>query len=252
MFTDYLEEKKITHIAMKIDNNPLRDLQNSLEKAKGNLQVLETNVPVEKQMEYFRFSEQIRIKDLDDEEIDNQIKTLTLPEVPAHEIKYILVVLASSGNVKAYRAIEAYNEIHSDYWSAMALLQAKITLQTQFSDEKQIFISSGLGGKGDLIRFYAFFKSTDKKYFSDYQRKLIEEEMAFCIERYNGIMEEIDIKENYFTILFLLQFQANVKEMLEEAVAECNQYGNFINKGFIITNMKTFSDEEILSELLKK
>lgn len=47
---------------MKPDKNAFRELQQSLEKAKGHLHVLETNVPVEKQMEYFRFSENVEIK----------------------------------------------------------------------------------------------------------------------------------------------------------------------------------------------
>ena len=238
---------------MKTDDNSLRHLQNSLEKSKGSLHILETNVSVEKQLEFFSYSE--KIKDVDtsgDESVEELIKILNSAESKVSEIKFALVCLASSGNVKAYRAIETYNGIHSDDWSSMALLQAKIILQTQFSDEKQIFISSGLGGKEDLIRFYAFFKSKDRKYFSDYQRNLIEKEIPYYIESYKGIAEEIDIKENYFTVLFLLQFQANVKKMLEDAVSECNQYGNFIDKGFIITNMKIFSDEEILRELLRK
>jgi len=237
---------------MKTDNDPFRDLQNSLDKAKGNLHVLETNVPVEKQMEYFRFSEKIKNLDIGDEEVEEHIKILNSAVSSVPVIQYTLVCLASSGNVKAYRAIETYNEIHSDDWSSMALLQAKITLQTQLSDEKQIFISSGLGGKGDLIRFYAFFKSTDNEFFSEYQRNLIEKEIPYYIENYNGVTEEIDIRDNYFTILFLIQFRTDVKKILEEVVFECNQYGNFINNGFIITNMKVFSEEEIQKELLRK
>jgi len=240
---------------MRTDDNPLplRDLHDSYDKAKGNLHVLETNVPIEKQMEYFRYSEKIKEVDTSsDEPVDELIEILNSNESTVSKIKFALVCLASSGNVKAYRAIEAYNGIHSDDWSSMALLQAKITLQTQFSDEKQIFISSGLGGKEDLIRFYAFLKSTDRKYFSEYQRNLIEKEIPYYIERYKGISEEIDIKENYFTILFLVQFRVDVKKMMEDAVSECNQYGNFIDKRFIITNMKIFSDEEILRELLRK
>jgi hypothetical protein len=221
---------------MRNDRNALKDLQQSLESLKGNLHVLETTVPVEKQMEYFRFSEAVRSNFPDEHLLDEQMEILTLPEASPAEIKYALAFLAISGNVKAYRAIETYNELHPGDWASLSLMQAKITLETEFSDEKQVFISTGLGGKGSRLRFYAFFKSNGRKSFSDYQKKLIEKEITFSIQKYHGTTEKIQIEDNYFTVLFLIHIQSDMKTMLEEAIAECNQYGDFINRGFIITN----------------
>ena len=237
---------------MKNDRNALKDLQHSLDNVKGNLHVLETNVPVEKQMEYFRFSEAIRNNIINGSLVEEQIKVLASNESAPSETKYALAVLAVSGNVKAYRAIEAYNEQHSDDWTAMALMQAKITLESEFSDEKQIFISTGLGGKGRQLRFFAFFKSTRGKIFSEYQKNLIEKEIPFYIQKHQGIPEEIQIQDNYFTLLFLIHIQVDIRILLEEAINECNQYGDFIDKGFIITNVKVFTEEEIQNELMRK
>ena len=237
---------------MKNDRNALKDLQHSLESLKGNLHVLETNIPVEKQMEYFHFSEAIRTNFFNKRSVDSQMQVLASAESSSTEIKYALAFLAVSGNVKAYRAIEAYYERHSDDWAAMAFMQAKITLESEFSDEKQIFISTGLGGKGDQLRFYAFFKSKDGENFSDYQRNLIEKEILYSIQNHQGKLEELEIRDNYFTLLFLIHIQVDIKTMLEEALEECNQYGDFINEGFIITNVKVFSEEEIRFELMKR
>jgi len=236
---------------MKNDRNVLKELQLSLENVKGQLHVLEVNVPVEKQMEYFRYSEEIRRESFDSQAVEEQISILFSVESSVKELKYALAFLAISGDVKAYRAIEAYNEIHSDDWAAMSLMQAKIVLESEFSDEKQIFISTGLGGKDDKLRFFAFFKSKDRKTFSDYQRKLIEKEILYSIQNYQGILEKIHIQDNYFTLVFLINIQVNIKIMLEEAISECNQYGDFISKTFIITNVKVFSEEEIKNELMK-
>jgi len=237
---------------MRNDRNALKDLKYSLESLKGNLHVLETTVPVEKQMEYFRFAEAVRGSLLDERLLNEQINILTLPESSPAEIKYALAYLATSGNVKAYRAIETYNEQHSDDWTAMSLMQAKITLESEFSDEKQVFISTGLGGKGNQLRFYAFFKSNARRKFSEYQKQLIEKEISFSIQKHQGTLEKIHIADNYFTLLFLICIQTDIKTMLEEAIAECNQYGNFINNGFIITNVKAFSEEEIQNELMRR
>ncbi|MCL1934579.1 MAG: hypothetical protein FWF53_12295 [Candidatus Azobacteroides sp.] len=237
---------------MRNDRNALRELQHSLENLKGSLHVLETNVPVEKQMEYFRFSEAIKSDFSDDQSLEKQINILASTEASPPEIKYALAYLAISGDVKAYRAIETYHENHSDDWSAMSYIQAKITLESELSDEKQIFISTGLGGKGDLLRFFAFFKSQGKKNFSDYQKELIEKEIPYYIQNHRGVTEDIRIRDNYFTLLFLVHIQVDIKAMLEEIVNECNQYGDFIDKEFIITNVKIFSDEEIQNELLSR
>ena len=237
---------------MKYDRNPLQDLQHSLENLKGNFHVLEVNVPVEKQMEYFRYSEAIRNDLLEKSTVEKQMKVLSSIESSPSEIKYALAFLAVSGNVQAYRAIETYYNTYHDDWAAMSFMQAKITLESELSDQKQVFISTGLGGKGDQLRFYAFFKSKNRKMFSDYQRKLIEKEVPYYIQKYQGIPETIQIHDNYFTILFLIHFQVDIKSMLEEAIEECNQYGDFISKSFIITNVRVFTEEEIQNELMKK
>jgi hypothetical protein len=235
---------------MRNDKDAFRELQHSLEKIQGNLHVLETNVPVERQMEYFRFSEEMR--DVNETiTVDNQIEVLNSPDSSSYEIKFALSYLAVTGDVKAYRAIESYSETHKSDWVAMSLMQAKITLESEFSDEKQVFISTGLGGKGNQLRFFAFFKSNNRRKFSNYQKELIEKEIPFCIQNHGGTLENILVAGNYFTLVFLIHIQVDIRIMLEQAMEECNQYGDFINKSFIITNVKLFSEEEIQRELLK-
>jgi len=236
---------------MRRDSDLFKGLQQSLEGLKGQLHFLETNVPVEKQMEYFRYSENIR-NDSRQTSVEEQAKVLFTPESSPKELKYALAYLAISGDIKAFRAIENYNKDHTDDWAAMSLLQAKITLESELSDEKQIFISTGLGGKDDKLRFSALFKSNFLKTFSKYQRDLIEQEIPYSIEHQGGEVEEIKIAENYFTILFLVDFQVDIKRMFENAIFECNQFGDFINNSFIITNVKEFSEEEIQRELHSK
>ncbi|MDR0613365.1 MAG: hypothetical protein LBG45_07810 [Dysgonamonadaceae bacterium] len=232
-------------------DNVLRSLQHSLEGLKGQMQFLETSVPVEKQMEYFRYSENVR-NDARPTSIEEQIEVLRSPESSPKELKYALAYLAVSGDIKAYRTIESYNKEHEDDWTAMSLVQAKITLESELSDEKKIFISTGLGGKGDKLRFSAFFKANHLRPFSTYQRELIEKEMSYAIEQQGGEVEEVKIAENYFTMLFLINIDVNIKVLFENAVNECNQFGNFINNSFTVTNVKLFSEEDIHRELQHK
>lgn len=235
----------------KDKNNVFKGFQQSIEGLKGKVQFLETNVPMDKQMEFFRYSENVK-NDARPTSIEEQIEILHSQESSPKELKYALAYLAVSGDIKAYRTIESYSKEHEDDWTVMSLVQAKITLESELSDEKKIFISTGLGGKGDKLRFSAFFKANYLRPFSNYQRELIEKEMSYAIERRGGEVEEIKIAKNYFTVLFLINIETDIKVLFENTIGECNQYGNFINNSFIITNMKLFSEEDICRELQYK
>ncbi len=241
---------------MKNEDDIFNEFQRSLETLKGNLHVLETNVPVEKQMEYFRYSDDVRAK-MQDKSIESQIDALNAEGTPQEDKKFAMTFLAISGDVKAYRALEHYTQDHANEptdlgdWLKLSLLQARITLESELSEEKHIFISSGLGGKEDKLRFFSIFRSNDLLPFSPYQIHLIEKEIPFFIGEYHGEVENITIKENYFTIVFLIQLKVNIKEVLEKALNECNQYGDFISRKFIVTNVKIYSDKEIQEELQK-
>ena len=239
-----------------MDNNEdrYRQFQRSLEHLQGRFHVLETNVPVEKQMEYFRYSENVR-KVKKKPTVEEAIDILNSEDTTEKDKKYAMTVLAISGDVKAFRVLEAYDKKTEQEglkdWSGMSFLQAKMTLESEFSDEKYIFISTGLGGKGNMLRFYAFFKSKNLQPFSPYQIQLIEKEISFSVNEVHGIVEKLDVFENYFTLLFLINIKSNIKNVLENALIECNQYGDFIDRSFIITNVKEFDEEDIKQELNK-
>ncbi|GHU65282.1 hypothetical protein FACS1894160_4350 [Bacteroidia bacterium] len=236
---------------MRTSKDAFSELQHSLEKFGGHLHILETKVPVENQMEFFHYIEKIRHAK-EPMTIDEQIALLNNQESPYLKKKNILASLSISGDVKAYRAIESYHEIHDDDWTVMSLLQAKITLESEFSDEKKIFISTGLGGRGEKMRFAGLFKSKRLENFSAYQKELIEKEFSYCLQKAGGQLENVAIENNYFTILLLINIHTNIKTVLEQAINECNQYGDFIDSGFLITNVKQFTEADIQKELYKR
>jgi hypothetical protein len=240
---------------MKNSNNKFEEIQQTLGRMKDYLHILETNVPVEMQMEYFRFSGNIRndtaAKSIS---IEDQIKRLNAPDLPEIEKKYYMVALAHSADVLAYRALESYvNHLEPELkdWAAMALMEARVALEAELSDEKRIFISTGLGGQGSKLRFFALLKSKKLKSFSPYQKNLVEREFLFQIEKNEGIVEELTVEENYITLIFLIEVNINLKQVLDNSIAECNQYGNFVDLNYLITNVKIYNREEIQKELEK-
>ena len=121
--------------------------------------VLEQRVPVEKQLQYFKFSDRLRKEAVPWTENDfEQFESdLYNPESTGEYKRRILSIFAVSKDVKSYRRLERYVQSPDPEltdWAYMALMESRIMLESELSEEKQIYISTGLGGKGRKLRFY--------------------------------------------------------------------------------------------------
>lgn len=210
--------------------------------------MLEDLVPIEEQMEFFKYFDELKTKKTRFVR-DTEIEMLFSPDVSIERKKECLTVLSSIPDVKAYRAIETYHSSPSEpelrNWSAIALLGSRIGLDSEFSGKPQIYISSGLGGHDKKLRFFTLLITNSQENLTEVQKKLVEEEFRFQLENANVEIEAFEIKDNYFTLLFLFPFKTDVRAILQSAIEECNKYGNFLDTKFIFTNVKIFSDEEI-------
>ncbi|MFR8354691.1 MAG: hypothetical protein ACLVEJ_02765 [Parabacteroides sp.] len=206
-------------------------------------------------MEYFKYSATGSCSsakpDLNDMELVVTFReSLSNPESTTDYKKYILSMLATSREVKAYRMLEDYVQ-HPDEdvsnWAYMALMESRISLESELSDEKQIYISTGLGGKGEKLRFYVLMLSRDRKPFQEYQRKVIEREFAYfsCRRPTAYETERLTIGEQYVELVFLIPVRADIKLTLDKVINECNQYGDFLSDIFTITNVKELTQQEV-------
>ena len=243
---------------MKEEGDVFKKFRDSFSKMDGHFHILEQRVPVELQMEYFKYSEQVRKErakpDLNDMDYTAFRESLSNPESTTDYKKYILSMLATSREVKAYRMLEDYVQ-HPDEdvsnWAYMALMESRISLESELSDEKQIYISTGLGGKGEKLRFYVLMLSRDRKPFQEYQRKVIEREFAYFLPKADCEIERLTIGEQYVELVFLIPVRADIKLTLDKVINECNQYGDFLSNVFTITNVKELTAEEV-SEIINK
>ena len=237
---------------MKEECDVFKKFRDSFSKMDGHFHILEQRVPVELQMEYFKYSEQVRKErakpDLNDMDYTAFRESLSNPESTTDYKKYILSMLATSREVKAYRMLEDYVQ-HPDEdvsnWAYMALMESRISLESELSDEKQIYISTGLGGKGEKLRFYVLMLSRDRKPFLEYQRKVIEREFAYFLPKADCEIERLTIGEQYVELVFLIPVRADIKLTLDKVINECNQYGDFLSDIFTITNVKELTEQEV-------
>lgn len=246
-------------------NYDLSNFQNSFEKVKGRIHVLERSVPVEVQMEYFRASKRMRrTRDennrASDEECEQWYAELcgtadTFLPLSIEERRQLLLQLANSRNPKAFKCLKQYVENDSDPatldWAYLALMDIQIALESELSEEKQIYIATGLGGKGEKLRFYVLMVSKGRKPFEEYQRNIIEREFGYYFPKVDCEIEELHISVDYVELLLLMPIRSNIQQILTKIIIDCNEYGDFLSTVYTITNVEKFTQAEI-EEVLER
>lgn len=241
---------------MSAHDDLLAKLRQTLdEQGIDSFHILEDLVPIEEQMEFFRYFDNLR-RENNKFDKNEEVSLLFSPEESIDRKKRSLTLLASIPDVSAYRSIESYHnnpmEPELTHWSSMALVSSRIILSSDLSGHQQIYISSGLGGQDKKLRFFSLFTTTDRHNFTELQKEIVEREFKFQLKLKDVEIENFDIKENYFTILLLFPFDKDIKSSLISAVTECNQYGNFLDTKFLFTNVKILSEKEIGKILSKR
>jgi len=230
--------------------NSIENLRKFLNDTHGKLRILEHQIPLEKQMEYFFYTSSMLNLLPEDAMMDlEQFATVLLnPTSSLADKQKILSALAISKEARAYRILQEYLQAPDSEltdWAQLALMESHAMLESEFTNEKQVFIATGLGGKGKMLRYYVLLLSSSGNQFLDYQLQVIEKELTYALKQNEGEIEEFTIKENYIELSILLPIQTNIGRLIENVVSECNQYGHFIAKTFTITNVKKLTENEI-------
>jgi len=232
-------------------DNIFEKIQSILGNFNVNFSILEHQIDVRLQMEYFDFSRNIR-RDFDSELVLNREQELYTDEVSLESKRELLVSLASIDKPEAYRIIERFvkvapNELKD--WAILSLQESRLLLESKLLEENQVFISTGLGGLRGKLRYFIALFSESNSTFSDIQRNLIKSEFDYIFPKFEAEVEKVDFFSNYATIVALIPLNIPVKDPIKSAIDECNNIGNFIKQGFLITNVKILAPFEIESLL---
>jgi hypothetical protein len=200
----------------------------------------------------------IHTKDVEEisEECFNSRDELFDENVDESRKKELLTAIATYDDVKAYRTLEKFvdnatGEIKQ--WGILAMQESRMLLQNSLLDENQVFISTGLGGKGKKLRYFVVFISHDENsLLTSIQQKLVTDELIFELKKHEGEFESIDFTEGFASSLVMLPITVNIQQVFRNVIEECNQYGNFLRKDMVITNVKIMSRLEIIQLLQQK
>jgi hypothetical protein len=232
---------------MEEEENIYDKIQEIFGQFPDNLNILEESINIDLQMEYFEFSKKIK-KDLNSSNVLSAKEHLFDHEKPVSLRKKLLVQLASIEEVEAYRTIEKY--LHNPDpelrdWAMLAFQESRMLLQSKFLDENQVFISTGLGGKGSSLRYFVVLIAKEAETFTELQKKIIKNEFDFTLKKHKGELENIGFEENFATLMTIVPIKVSIRDVFKEAIGESNQYGDFLKANFIVTNVKKLSLDEI-------
>lgn len=243
---------------MSKQEKKIEDIDELLAFAGSNLNILEEEVDIKVQKEYFdvvsllsknpdkyqKLSKQYlkNINDLYDDTISPDVK------------KKMLVVLATIDDVSVYRAIENFSKGNTllQKWAIIALQQSRMLIQSTLMDDPGVFISTGLGGHDLLLRYFCVFFYRTKGQLQVFQQNNLKNETEAAITSSEGEIESVEFKDGYATMLLLLPLKTDLQPLFSDIIDECNLYGDFLLENMIITNVKKLSEEEIYQLLLNK
>lgn len=230
------------------EENIYKKIQEAISSLPENFSILEEQIDVELQMEYFNYSRDMKSRFTDKLILQHQ-NDLFDQNIPVEEKKNLLVLLASQEKVESFRIIEKYAKNPDPElreWSILALQESRMVIQSSLMDEQQVYISTGLGGKGQKLRYFAVFIGNENvEEYSAVQRKLIQNELDFALSKNDGILEEINFEVNLAIAILLLPVKSDIQGVFSSVINECNQYGDFVRQDIIITNVKRMSVDEI-------
>ncbi len=224
-----------------------KKIKKELDELPDKFNILEEKINIEIQKQYFQYSGQLK-------KMENPAEYLTLrdtlfDDTDTEKKKEILTGLASIADTKAYRAIERYandpDPLLKD-WAVLALQESRMLMQSSLLEEQQVYISTGLGGKGSNLRYNVVFTYQNSTgILLDYQRKILKSELEEILKANNGELEEILFFQGYTTTHLNLPLKAPLKEIFDNVVATVNDYGSFLSTDVIVTNIKTLSEKEV-------
>jgi hypothetical protein len=229
------------------EDNIYKRLQDAISTLPKNFSVLEEQVDVELQLEYFNYCRDLRNR-LSDKLISEHQSDLFDSGISIEEKKNLLVLLASQDRVESFRTIEKFVQNPDPEllaWSILALQESRMLIQSSLMDEQQVYISTGLGGKGQKLRYFTAFIGNDNvEVYTVVQKKVIKTELEIALKNVDGILEELSFYENIAVAILLLPVKSNIQNIFGN-INECNQFGDFVRQDIIITNVKKMSYVEI-------
>ena len=204
------------------------------------------------QEEYLSFSETIDLDNVDYREVLTGSDKLFYKDTPVESKKRILILSAHLGTPESCRILERYlkgPEANLRDWALLSLKECRMFLESVLLKEEGGFISTGLGGKDNKLRYYFIVSSNDGLPFSETHKNTLKRGFETISRKYRSQIEEINFEATYSAIGMLIPMDVPVGQIIEEGISECNKISEFLSLDYYITNVRRPTQKEILDYL---
>jgi hypothetical protein len=220
----------------------------SSEDYSNSFSLMEDAVDLAIQKEYLKLSETIDFDNVDFKDVLRESKKLLSENTPIETKKKILILLAHFRTAESYRIIEKYlhhsgGELRD--WALLSLKECRTFLESDLLEMEGGFLSTGLGGKGNKLRYYFIVSSKGGLTFAETHRNTLQKGFETISQKYNSEIEEINFEINYAMIGIFIPMDVAVGDVIEEGISECNTMNEFLICHYYVTNVKKPTSEEI-------
>ncbi len=225
------------------------DIKMILESIPEYFHILESKTDWNIHNDYIRLTEKLYTKKYNENELIHECEKLFQDKIPIDLKKELLIRLAHLETVESYRILEKfYNNCDNELktWAALALQECYMSLENYLMDSNSGFISTGLGGKDNNLRFFFVIFTTTSEPFTELQKKLICDEFELICKKSNSELEKIDFDEDYSCLTILMPMDIAPDTIIMDGINICNELGDFIIPHYFVTNVEIPSKEEIL------
>ncbi|MDR1154625.1 MAG: hypothetical protein LBL04_07920 [Bacteroidales bacterium] len=237
---------------MDMENeNVYKKIQEFFGGLNDNFSLMEDPVDVAVQMIYFETSGKMRGTVREDDMLARKDELFD-PKLPVEDKKTLMVQMAGIPSPEIYRALESYAknpDADLKDWSKLALQDNRLLLESHLLDSRQVFISTGLGGKGHKLRYFVVLINRNGEHLKPFQQKMVQDEMEYALQKYDSELEKLNFMRRYTTMRVVVPISSDLTRMFREGIDECNQFGDFLASDFIVTNMKEMDEDEITEAL---
>ena len=232
-----------------MDEDNIQDkLKELLSKTGGTYNILEEQIDVELQIEFFELVNKLMKNKRNPKEIIADKEKLYDANIDIEEKKQLLAELSNTEKAETYRIIEKFIEKAKENmkpWAILALQHCRIGLETYLLDEQQVFISTGLGGKEEKLRYFIVCKLKESAPITSVQKKVVQTEFEISFKTFNSGIEKISYFDNYFSVIGLIPINISINEVIQSSITESNHFGGFIHDKYLVTNVKILKVDEI-------
>ncbi|MFO8002499.1 MAG: hypothetical protein R6U46_14770 [Marinilabilia sp.] len=229
------------------------DFQKVVKENGGEVQIMEREVSLDTQMAYMRMSKEVK-SDLQPHIVMSGKYELWDENSSRESKRRRLAALASLGTPDAIRTLQSYQDQPDkglEDWTYLALQECKLVFQASMLEHPPMFISTGLGGSGQQLRFFGAFFSEDGSAFEETRQHVISGETEYVFEKFGGKLEFIAFSGQFVTFWGLVPIDVPLNEKMKDVVAESNLLGAGLRNDFVLTNVKKLTFYE-LGEILTK